>query len=909
MTTAGRIVAVLALLAAPFLGDPGAGAQEAPPAQGDPRLQSLADCIVDNGRVDALFVVDESATLKETDPDANRVVGIKAALSGLRELRGGEREVDVHVAMAGFSIGFDQRVDWTTLDDDTIDDLSAAAEGFRDRDDGFDTDYVEVVDGARRWMADEATSYRPEKPGCKVLFWFTDGKFDIDDRTTDEQASRYGESKSWAPDVSLRDRGSGDALVEAGRRRLCEPGGDVDAMRAEGIFTVALALELQITPQDSDRLAAIATGRSGSETCGDADPAEPTGAYVPASSVDDLILLMYASVHPHGAVPEQLVGTCPPEDASCSAGTLEFEVDESWSRFNLLALTADEAVDVSLVSPAGERIGLSRDGTTGGSGTTRLGWDWLSPTAVVAQVDLEGDPDTWSGTWKMTFVDRSGELGGDVRNRVSLYVYGDLEARLIGDPVPRKGATTLLDIGLFNAAGQPRDLDALRAGSTLTATIEDGDEVLDTFDLGPVDGRLQIPYEPPVDLATSHVVLRLELVTATTEGVVLPPVVTSFPLHLDNPAGFPEIDLDGETVLRLSSIRVEDGDTEATGTFDIVGDEAGSGCVWLDRSATEIKGEEAGAIAVEATVDDSDALGTSEEDCTAVAPGQRATVTVTATPEHLATASPVGHLGLMLRNDELGETRPEQVRVEFDMYRPANWARTWSVAVALLVAGLVIPLLVLYAFKLATARFAPFEAMRYVSIPVVASASGLRPAGPQVGAQVIEAKTEPLALPQSLRRFEVGGFELWAWLGLSPVAPATGRASRPGCRVVSNQGVLGDGGETAVSLGFGDTWVFAATDADIADARVEDGALVGELEGWFLTFFPSGPPLDAQRERLAQRLEMLPDRIAELVQAAPADKGRDLDEKAHRRHRRSNRGMPPDPPPDPTTRRRSPLPP
>src|SRR4051812_144749 len=49
-------------------------------------LGHLADCSAKTGRLDVLFLVDESASLRRTDPNAQRVQAVQTALTGLAQL-------------------------------------------------------------------------------------------------------------------------------------------------------------------------------------------------------------------------------------------------------------------------------------------------------------------------------------------------------------------------------------------------------------------------------------------------------------------------------------------------------------------------------------------------------------------------------------------------------------------------------------------------------------------------------------------------------------------------------------------------------------------------------------------------------------------------------------------------------
>src|SRR5206468_156359 len=82
----------------------------AAPAPAEPEaVRNLRTCIAQTGRLDVLFLMDESGSLggpgrNGTDPTAQRVTGLRAALTGLERLaESGPNAPKVNVLMMGFS--------------------------------------------------------------------------------------------------------------------------------------------------------------------------------------------------------------------------------------------------------------------------------------------------------------------------------------------------------------------------------------------------------------------------------------------------------------------------------------------------------------------------------------------------------------------------------------------------------------------------------------------------------------------------------------------------------------------------------------------------------------------------------------------------------------------------------------
>ena len=95
-------------------GDPEA---EEDPAEVDP-FDRLASCVGAEGRLLVVLLVDESASLRQTDPDDQRVVAARAALRSIDLLRGTDAAGDsvaIDVLVSTFSFDFAAVDDWTSL--------------------------------------------------------------------------------------------------------------------------------------------------------------------------------------------------------------------------------------------------------------------------------------------------------------------------------------------------------------------------------------------------------------------------------------------------------------------------------------------------------------------------------------------------------------------------------------------------------------------------------------------------------------------------------------------------------------------------------------------------------------------------------------------------------------------------
>ena len=163
---AARSLLAMAVLAAALLAVAGVGA----PAAG---AQSTAATGQGCSRVDVLLMIDQSASLKNTDPQDQRVAAAEVLLRSLASsAEAGGAGVDVTVAAFGTDT---VEVGRATLPGD----VTGAVElvrPFADRETDINTDYVLALSFAVRHF--QAITDLPSE--CKRLVWFTDGAYSID---------------------------------------------------------------------------------------------------------------------------------------------------------------------------------------------------------------------------------------------------------------------------------------------------------------------------------------------------------------------------------------------------------------------------------------------------------------------------------------------------------------------------------------------------------------------------------------------------------------------------------------------------------------------------------------------------------------------------------------------------------
>lgn len=375
-----------------------------------PALDTISRCVRDKQQLLVLLVIDESGSLKQTDPANQRVTAAKTALESLAGLA--EHEINGHrpsvkVAVSGFSVDYETIVPWTNLDYSNVESAKTAVQGLASKNNGIDTDYAAALIGAQSALA-EQIKQTAESPPCSTILWFTDGKYDIE-----RNASRPNPTKAYAPQIRL-DRADGPAkLVEAGQIALCRPGGLVDELRTAGTGNIALGLTAQLKPEDQAFLAALTTGHAGtSASCGSVDGLS-TGAFIPVNDLSQLI----ASLDSVGATlgygvqgkVEAQIPVC--ASNACAEGERPFPVDLGMSRIHLTAQTGGTDINVVLRSPSGTEtfVPAAAPAQTGRQvGSAQVRAVWLAPDVVSLDVSLPPEDERWAGIWTLSMVRPTG---------------------------------------------------------------------------------------------------------------------------------------------------------------------------------------------------------------------------------------------------------------------------------------------------------------------------------------------------------------------------------------------------------------------------------------------------------------------------------------------------------------------
>lgn len=743
----------------------------APWAMAQPTGTSAVDrfgaCLAAQKSGQVLLLIDESGSLKQSDPQGSRVTAAKYLMEQLAQFSA-DSHSRIDVAVAGFSDTFDQQLAWTALDHDSLPAIDGAIDGFRTRDTGQDTDYWAALQGAQTTLAAHAGA-SSDRQTCSTLVWFTDGKLDY--------SIRGNASKPYAPGHTLVSQTEVDATAAAAKESICRPGGLADQLRASDVVTFAIGLAPTGGDADAfDLLKAIATGDPATSAgpCGDIRTPTP-GDFYPVQNIDDL-LFAFDTVSTPGQPPLTFeAGACP--FTVCDEAQHRFVLDTSVRAVNVLAAASKAGLIPVLIAPDGQQLELKDGGSTPAElGGVSVDYRWLTKNSLSFRLSNAGAPQ-WTGPWALVFVDPDGDSGA--RTRSSIHIAGDLfpawpdHARVTlhsGDPeIP-------VAFGIVDSQGKPVNTDTILGEATFSAVLLDanGKSLYRMDEMGKAD--IASPHVLDLrDVAPGGATLRMTLAVTTAAatdqhgnpvpGTVLAPQSVDLPVTIDPPVGYPKI-----------GSKIDFGSIEGEGSFAGGLTVTGPGCVWTpEQSSSKLRAAPDGVDAVSVN-----STANTDKSCVRIAEGSSATLPLTLAVPHEGNGVLNGTIQVMVAPAD-GSAPPIAVEVPFSaaMHKTLNTTTLWIVLVVALLMGPGIPVALLYFFKWLTARI-PATALRAEQMAVsVVDGKVLRDNRPFAVRDDDLLRLTP-GLGSPARRIDIGGIELRTRVGRSPFGRGFVVATQPG---------------------------------------------------------------------------------------------------------------------------------
>ncbi|NDR53412.1 VWA domain-containing protein [Actinomyces sp. 565] len=744
----GAVCLGLTLLATP----PRAAADEEPATPPRSGMDDFGACLVGRGSGSLLLLLDQSGSLRETDPEGTRVQAASYLAERLADFSERSGAV-VDVRVAGFSDSYAPVGEWTGISPDNVAAVKQSVEAIGSDIRDYDTDYWTALEGARQDLVDH------DESGCRAIAWFSDGAFDLDVRDTRAVRDAIGSEKPYAPGVSL-DEESGVARAEAaGVADICRDTGLADQLRGSGVVLLGIGLEAGDTDLTLMRRVTLAGGdnaaSAGLEACGALS--SPQGAFYTAGGIDQLLLAFDAIGTPGDTVRSSSVEIC--QGQVCADGELSFVLDKSVDTVHVLATTDVDDLDAYLYPPGASAPMILSAQAGDAQPADGISYQWR--TRRTLEIDLDAATSkAWDGQWRIAFVDTRAQ-SEDKQVHVNLHLTSPLTLswKDLDTTTLRQGESVEATIVLLSRV----DGDVVRADKftgavsySVTLTDAAGEEhtLLDSDDLGDIEHPVELAIGEDVAVGTGAVTTSVAVTTAdatdggkTIPGTQLDPTTSSVPVTVNPPSNFPEL---GATI---DFGRLEK-ETTATAELDVTG----PGCVWVGADSLKLTGAPHGAGDISVS-----AAASTPEQCVSAADGAKASLPLTLTVGSQANGAVTGTVKVSVAPlDEPERVQVVEVPMTAEMRRPLNVATTWSTFAIALAAGIGIPLALLYLFKSLSARIPAgtlIAGTKVVEVPQAGSAAS------------IDFGPEELTMHSLTRRQRdcaVAGFHLRTVVGISP---------------------------------------------------------------------------------------------------------------------------------------------
>jgi len=284
----------------------------------------IRDCVSEKGRLAALFLIDQSGSLQETDPSDRRVEAMKAAVAALSlnaELKTtSERDYQLEVRFDGFGEGHMSTGEWHRLTVTANAAVEAEIEAFADRDIESKTDYKTGLEKAVQALS-EYEQVRGED-ACKLLVWLSDGELYLGNEDSDE------------------------AEIEAANAMCAPDSGIADQMRSLDIYAVGFGLTTTSGQQPNFSLMeGLVTGSSG---CG---ARAGFGRFVKVEGADALIQALFRDLSP---IPpdSKPVGACREEPSNLECGEFRFSTRPPLDRIKMIVSTTVGINTAEVIDPS-----------------------------------------------------------------------------------------------------------------------------------------------------------------------------------------------------------------------------------------------------------------------------------------------------------------------------------------------------------------------------------------------------------------------------------------------------------------------------------------------------------------------------------------------------------------------------
>lgn len=658
-------------------------------ANGQRAFADLGRCLQSQGRekvLDVFYLIDESASLTDTDPENDRAEILSSNLTQLASFRKG---VTVNYSVAFFAQSYSVWKPWSTVNSGSIiSDARRLDNEVRSRNKGQLTDWLKGINGA----INELNAQHARTGGCSTLVWLTDGGIQL---STPEKTA--------------------DAVVQ-----LCENRFDVLRKNRVTVLGVLLKNDEALNKLSADKKDNQLTSMSfmrpivegigklsdGSEQKCGANP-------VPANYHQGAL---FVAKDPRDLAFEFL--KLPPQLEGCQAtnkldsGSGEFQIENGISNFQI-ATTSDTW---NLVNPSGKSVNNQTANTK------------VLDSAGAAQIRVAT---TNSGRGKWNF---SGQGGNS-----QLYLCSGLDIVIDEGVNPIAGKAGILSGKVvYQVSGEEADLSVYDSNHPITVQqIGNGKfGKSQKADQAPNGKWVVQKFVPASGQDQSEV--RITLSLTTKSGIRLAPISISQKLDVRNLANYPTLKSD---LVKLSDLNPPD--RRATGIATFRGSSNSDGKICFNPDAKPI------VVKDSVRRENSFVLnkeGLDVEGCAPVRAGEEISVKLTA--DNSVTAS--SDVVLAVPIEYYSETEPGKslvlsAPVAFKSHTINEDSKLWYILI-LTALGILLPLGLIYLLLWWTTRIAYGRQLERAEFPVAITTSGQLTA--RDGTQLVADSEKFIGRPQ-----------------------------------------------------------------------------------------------------------------------------------------------------------------
>ena len=631
-------------------------------------FDDLARCLNSNDKLDVFYLIDESASLKDTDRSNKRAEILKSSLLQLSTLRS---DLEVNYAVGFFSDGYKTWKPWSPINAKSAESAAEDLEQkVRTSNAGLSTDWKKGIENAAR----ELSSQRQKTNACQTLIWLTDGGLDLSTKVAGSDPVQKNpknlEAFNYLCDESANSLRQSRVTVLG---VLLKSEQDLRSKSAEARKNLeqGMALLLPIIEGSGP----INLGNSEQKQCGKYPiPANfSAGALLIAEDPVALAFQFlkvgaYAAGGTHGDLTAGNPGT--------------FLIEEGIARFKIITTSPNW----KLTDPKGQDV-------KSGTGVT------IVKSAGATQVSVNVDASKY-GKWFFSFTDGSS-------NELVLFSGLDLkldDGELIAGTPGRISGKVVSEF-----SGQPVDLEIYSLAKLSVQEILNSGQSNPAQQAQITTGNLFKIENFTASDDQGQVELRVTLRVKTKSGINLAPVSVSKILDVRLPSNYPSLE---KTPITLSTLAGRKG--KATGSFTFRGPKQGSGKICIvDKPKIVNDSIERADTFIWTTPSGLDSKG-----CLSLLNNQEKEIGIQVTNEISADAQIRGELPVVYYSEQ-EPNRQFTLRspIEFQSTKPGVGG--WAIELFLILLGIALPLLLIYMLTLLTTKIALGQSVQRASWPVM----------------------------------------------------------------------------------------------------------------------------------------------------------------------------------------------